>query len=219
MSTRQEVERDCVSRLLGVLERPEARLASPTPPAPDVHAAFTDGSAETFEVTEIHPDEAPGQGSAARANEERRAKREPQTPVSSWIRLEALGAIRYRIEQKVEKSSGYAVPSNATLSLLLVGSLPKMGAAAATFVFAPFLSVEQLNGEFDELLANSRFDHAYVHLMLSGNAVWGWSRGPGWCVLRTPDDISHEGRQMLDMLKDSAADGFLPTTTITGRWP
>jgi hypothetical protein len=65
MSTRQEVERDCVSRLLGVLGRPEARLASPTPPAPDVHAAFTDGSAETFEVTEIHPDEAPGQGSAS----------------------------------------------------------------------------------------------------------------------------------------------------------
>jgi hypothetical protein len=94
-----------------------------------------------------------------------------------------------------------------------------MGAAAATFVFAPFLSVEQLNGEFDELLANSRFDHAYVHLILSGNAVWGWSRGPGWCVLRNPDDISHEGRQMLDMLKDSAADGLLPRTTITGRWP
>ncbi len=221
-STRQETERECVRRLLATLGRPAARLDTPNPPAPDVRAGFADGSAEAFEVTEIHPDESPGHGSAARAAEEERTKRDPNVIASSWIRTDTMPAIRYRLEQKIKKAAGYAVQSNEPLSVLLIGSLPKIGAVAATYVLAAFLTVEQLNMETHQLLEKSRFQNAYVYLPLSDNALFGWNRATSWRVLREPADHSLEGRQTLEMLKSQGnfgRSGLLPGTKLFGRWP
>jgi hypothetical protein len=222
MGNHKAVERACVDRLLKVLGRPATRIDSAAPPAPDVRAMFVDGSVEVFEVTDIHPDEIPGQGSAARQDEERRATLDPSAIIPGWIPTEAMAAIRYRVEQKVKKASGYALEPDETLSLLLAGSLPKIGAVKSTFVFAPFLSVEQLNGELNELLAHSQFENAFIHLPLSGNAVHGWNRPCRWQVLRAAEDCSSEGRQMLALLKSEGGfgpDRLLPGTKIFGRLP
>jgi hypothetical protein len=217
---RREIECECVRRLLAALGRSATHLDSPNPPAPDVRAVFADGSAEAFEVTEIHPDEVPGRGSAARSAEAQRAKRDPYAVTPSWIQTEPMPGIRHRLEQKVKKAAGYSVQPHETLSLLLVGSLPQIGAVAATFIVAKFLTVERLNAELNGLLAKSPFQRAYLHLPLSGSAVWAWSRPSGWLALRTPDDTSHEGRQALALLRSRGSfgpDGLLPGTMIFGR--
>jgi hypothetical protein len=50
------------------------------------------------------------------------ARRNPQAVTSSWIRPDAIPAIRQRIEEKVKTSACYAVRPNDTFSLLRVGS-------------------------------------------------------------------------------------------------
>lgn len=209
-------ERDCVMRLLAQLGRSFTSIECLNPPAPDIRAKHTDGSVEIFEVTEIHPDENPPRGSPARRQEERRARGGPHAIVPHWIPTEALPAIRLRIDNKVEKAVGYAVQPHETLSLLLVGSIPLNGAAASTYVFAPFITVGRLNAVLHECLAASRFQRAYLHLPLSGNAEWGWTRQTGWTVLCAPEDIAYEGRNMLEALNRRGSDGILPGMQIFG---
>ena len=97
-----------------------------------------------------------------------------------------MAAIRLRIE---EKAIGYAVQPHETLSLLLVGSLPLIGAVTATYVYAPFVTPDRLNAALNESLIDSRFERVYLQLVLSGNGVWGWTRQSGWTVLRAPENV------------------------------
>jgi hypothetical protein len=212
-------ECECVRRLLAILAPQAADIRPQSPPAPDVLVIFADKSRAAFEVTQIHPDEVRGQGSAMRTAEERRAKHDPSASVLSWVPTNAMPSIRIRVEEKVKKAAHYAVQPNETLSLLLVGSIPKIGAIAATTIILPFLSVDQLNTELHEVLGKSRFQHAYLHLPLAGNAVWGWDGAQGWRVLRDADDNSREGREILQQLRSQGGfgpDGLLPGTQITG---
>ena len=101
--------------------------------------------------------------------------------------------------------------------------MAKNGAVAATYVIAPLVLVEQLNAACHELLQQSLFQqHAYLHLQLSGNAVFEWSRATGWrSDQRQPDDGGRESRQTLDMLREHGGfgrDGLLPNTEVVGRW-
>ena len=221
MNSKQYQECECVRRLFQVRGRQLCHIESPSPPAPDVRVIFSDESSETFEVTQIHPDEILGRGSAARSLEERQARRDPLAANSSWVRTDAMPAILQRINEKVEKSDGYVVAPNEPVSLLLVGSLPKSGAVVSTFTCWQFLSIDQLNNESNEILKKSHFRHAYLHLLI-GNGLWVWDRTTGWSVLRRPDDSSHESWQMLAMLKSGdelRRTGLLPGTQIIGRWP
>jgi hypothetical protein len=188
------------------------------PPAPDVRVTYSDRPTEVFEVTVIHPDETPGGGSEARRQEMLRARGSTNAIVPSWVAAQAVPAIRRRVEQKANKSAGYLVAPGETLSLLLVGSLPQVGALASTFIFAPFVTLEQLNSQLSENLLRSRFQAAYLHLPLSGNAAWGWARQSGWTVLCAPEDSAQEGRQTLDALRGLGAGGLLPGTQVFG-WP
>jgi len=219
MNLRQQIERECVKRLLDALG-PQAALESLEPPEPDVRATYSDVSVEVFEVTEIHPDEAPdGGGSLARAQEEQRARADPHGIVCSAVPADPLPGVLRRIEEKCRKAPGYMVRPHETLSLLLAGSLPMIGAPASTFVFPPFLDLERLDGESHDTLARSRFKRAYLHLHLSGNAVWEWNRASRWFVRRPPDDTSREGREMLKAIKGLGSGDVLPGTKIVGRWP
>jgi hypothetical protein len=209
-------ERACVTRLSARISQSFTSIECLNPPAPDIRVRHADGAVEIFEVTEIHPDENPPRGSSARRQEERRTRGNPHAIVPYWIPTEALPAIRLRIDNKVEKAAGYAVQPHETLSLLLVGSLPQNGAVASTYVFAPFITVERLNAVLHQCLAASRFQRAYLHLPLSGNAVWGWDRQTAWTVLCAPEEIACEGRDMLAALKGLGSDGILPGTQIFG---
>jgi hypothetical protein len=216
--TNPVTERRCVLLLTARLNRPISAIASGVPPAPDVRVTYADGSAEAFEITEIHPDELPDGGSEARALEMRRAKGDPSAIAASWVAIDALPALRRRIEQKARKSRCYEVLPGDLLSLLLVGSVPEIGALASTYIFAPQLPLDRLNGEIHELLAGSRFQRAYLHLPLSGNAVWGWTRQTRWSVLRVPEDTSKEGRETLEALRGLGNGVLLPGTKLFG-WP
>lgn len=216
--TNPRKERACVMLLLARIGRPFTSIECLEPPAPDIRVQYADGSVEIVEVTEIHPDEDPNRGSASRQREERRARGNPHAIVPSWIPTEALPAIRLRIDDKIEKAAGYAVQPHETLSLLLEGSLPLIGAVASTYVFAPLVTLDRLNAELHECLTASRFQRAYLHLTLSGNAVWEWTRKKGWTVLCRPEDIAYEGRKMLDALKPRGSGVVPPGTKIFG-WP
>lgn len=133
MLVNSELERECVRRLQLELGKDGFSLESPNPPAPDARVVWPAGTCEAFEVMEVHPDELPGRGSAAPAEEEQRAKRNPQEIALSWITTNATPALTHRVDEKVKKAAGYAVRSNEPLSLLLVGALAKPGAVAATF--------------------------------------------------------------------------------------
>ncbi|MGH8227248.1 MAG: hypothetical protein ACREU3_04970 [Steroidobacteraceae bacterium] len=211
-------ERACVLRLLARLGRPMISVECLEPPAPDVRVRYEDGSLEVFEVTEIHPDESPHQGSPARGQEERRARRDPHAIVPTCVPAEALPAICRRVEEKRKRADIYAVQPYETLSLLLVGSLPLIGAVASTYVFAPFLTIDRLNAELNESLGASRFQRAYLHLPLSGNSAWGWTSTTGWRVLCAPENIGIDGRKTLEALKGLGSGVVPPGTQIFG-WP
>jgi hypothetical protein len=187
------------------------------PPAPDVGVMYEDRSVECFEVTEIHPDEISGLGSAARAKEMLRGRRDPNSVTPTWITAEALPAIRQRVMQKARRSSAYAIDHGHTLSLLMVGSIPQIGALASTYVFAQSLTIEPLNAHLGELLAQSCFRRAYIHLPFSGSATWQWTTRSGWVVMRAPLDTGQEGREVMQLLKGMGVDGLLPGTKIFGR--
>ena len=205
-----------MERLLTVLGRTGFTLDSPEPPAPDVRVTWPDGAYEYFEVTEVHPDEVPGHGSDARAEEEQRARRNPQEMATTWGR-DPLPAIKHRVAEKAKKAGGYAIGANESLSLLLVAALPKVGAVAATFIFPPFVPAERLNEELHESLAGSRFERAYLHSIVGG-ALAAWNRSSGWQILRNPD-FGDEGLRMIAALKAPSGGGLLPGTQIVGRWP
>jgi hypothetical protein len=211
-------ERACVMLMLARIDRPFTYVECLEPPAPDIRVQHADGSVEIFEVTEIHPDEDPHRGSVARQQEERRARGNPHAIVPSWVPTEALPAIRLRIDDKIEKAAGYKVQPHETLSLLLVGSLALIGAVASTYVFAPFVTVDRLNAELHQSLAASRFQRVYLHLPLSGNAVWEWTRQTGWTVLCAPADIANDARKMLEAVKPLGSGIVPPGTKIIG-WP
>jgi hypothetical protein len=213
MSNRRDIELESVRRLLELLGRPAASVKSADPPAPDVLVTYIAGARQAFEVTQLHPDEVPGQGSAVRAAEEQHAKRDPLAGYSMWIRTDALPAIRNRVEEKVKKASGYRLESEETLSLLLVASLPESGAVAATTVFAFLLDVQRLNETLHELLVSSRFESVYLHLMLVG-AVYRWDRAARWHVVRAADDFVVESREILGFLKSHG--GFGPAGQLPG---
>jgi hypothetical protein len=218
--TDQYEERECVRRLISTRGLPAAELLSQDPPRPDVLAISTDGSREAFEVTEVHPDEVPGHGSALRAAEERSARRDLRASPPIWILTDAISSIRLRVEKKVKKAARYEVKPNETLSLLLVGSIPKIGAIAATTVMEAFVKVDRLNLELHEVLGRSRFHRAYLHLPLAGNALWGWGPSSPWRVLRDADDISRDGREILGLIGAQGGflpNGLLPGTKIMGR--
>jgi hypothetical protein len=131
-------------------------------------------------------------------------------------------SIRLRVEEKVKKAASYEVEPNETLSLLLVGSIPRIGAIASTTVIEAFVRADQLDLELHEVLSKSRFHRAYLHLPLAGNALWGWGPSSAWRVLRDADDISREGREILGTLRALGGfglNGLLPGTKIMGRWP
>jgi hypothetical protein len=219
MRTQEEIERADVLQMLARIDRPFVKVGNLEPPAPDVGVQYVDQSIEVFEVTEIHPDEGtPHRGSQARAHEERRARKDPHAIVPSWVPTEALPSIRLRVTDKIKKAVGYAVRPGETLSLLLVGSIPQIGAITSTYVFAPFVTVDRLNAELHESLAGSRFQRAYLHLLLSGHAVWGWTPQSGWTVPRAPEDFARDGQKMLDSVK-SLGSGVLPPGTRIFGWP
>ena len=175
-----------------------------------------------FEVSLLHPDEAPGYGSAQRAEEERRARLDPTSITSTWVRIEFMHALGRRIEEKVLKAPGYTLAGAETLSLLVPACVATPSTLAATFVFAHLVDLAALNAQFNGLLESSRFESAYLHLQVGGNAVFEWRRSNGWKMRRAPDDIRQEDREILAMLKEHGGfrpNGRLPNTRILGRWP
>lgn len=214
---KSEIERECVSALLQDLGKHAFALVSPNPPAPDVVATWPGGTTEAFEVTEVHPDEAPGQGSATREREERRAKAAPNELAMTWLQPDSMPAIVHRVAAKTRKAANYALDANQPLSLLLVGTLRLPAALAATFVVPDWLSVARLNQDLHEALDGSRFARAYLHLQLQ-HAVWEWNRPGGWRVVRSPQP-AEDGWSTISELKRQAGPGGLPPTKIVGSWP
>jgi hypothetical protein len=214
-----DIERECVRRLLLELGRraDEFALESPNPPAPDVRVCWRSGDTDVVEVTEVHPDEVLGQGSAARADEEQRARRDPQDTTLRWIEANALPALSHRVLEKVRKSSGYALQPGESLSLLLAASLAMYGAAASTSIAWPFLNETVLNQHLHAALCASRFERAYLHLQL-WHGLWEWSRPQGWRALQAPRSVE-DGNEALAMLRQHAGRALLPGTEVVGRWP
>ena len=139
-----EFERECVRALQQELGKDVFVLTSPRPPAPDVSLQWPDGATQAFEVTEVHPDEVPRQGSAMRAREERRARAQPNELATTWLQTDSMPAIAHRVAEKVGKANSYALGVGEPLTLLLVGALRQPAAVAATFVIPQALVADRL---------------------------------------------------------------------------
>lgn len=212
-----EIERECVRALLQDLGKEAVALESPNPPAPDVIVRWRSGITEAFEVTEVHPDEVPAQGSATREREERRARAAPGTLAMTWLQTESMPAILHRAAEKTRRASSYELGADQPLSLLLVGTLRLPTALAATFVVPETLNVARLNEGLHEALDRSRFTRAYLHLQLQ-HVLWEWNRPDGWRVVRTPQP-AESGWSTIAELKREAGPGGLPRAKIVGSWP
>jgi hypothetical protein len=185
-----------------------------------VRVIYVDGSREAFEARQLHPDEVLDQGSGARAEGEQRAKRGPLAATLSWIAAGPVPAIYHRIEEKIKKAPSYRLEPTETLSLLLVALLPESCAVASTTMF-PFLpGVKCLNSALHKVLVSSRFENVFLHVMLGGNAVYGWNRRARSHKLRAADDSASGSRQILKLLRSNGRfgrGGLLPRTRARQR--
>lgn len=208
---------DCVVGLLKTLDQPFTRAISLRPPQPDVRVWYIDRSVELFEVTQIRPNKyAMADANAASGREERGIKSNPDSVSPSSIAVEAFRSMRLRIRRKSRRT--YAVSLKQTLSLLLVGWLPSLGAVASTYVVAQFFTLERLNAELNECLRDSPFQRVYLHLPRYGDRVWGWTQQQqSWYVLRTSEDVAPEGRQLQEVLRELRSGGVSIDTLF--RWP
>ena len=177
---READERELVARLLAELGIRVDSVESLSPPRPDVVAA-TPGGRIAVEVTELHPDERPDVGSDLRRREEQRQRVPTPVPMSYFVTKDVASAIEQRITDKLRNH--YEIELKGSLWLLIVGSVPRPGSIAATFVtFVP--NTDDLE-RFSSVLAQSQFDRVYLYFPLSGRALICWSRDTGWVTVRT----------------------------------
>lgn len=194
---READERELVSRLLIELGIRVDSVESLSPPRPDVVAA-TPGGRIAVEVTELHPDESPNAGSDLRKREEQRQRIPTAVPMSYFITKDVASAIELRITDKLRNH--YEIEQQEALWLLIVGSVPRPGSIAATFV--TFVPNPRDLERFSSALAQSQFDRVYLYFPLSGRALLSWSRDAGWVTVRD-QSLDKTGVQALMSLRDA----------------
>jgi hypothetical protein len=145
---------------------------------PDIILSL-DQSDVGLEVTDLHPDDADlkAHGSPLRITEEQRMRNARGKPYAMWLHTASLPAFRSRISDKVTRARSYDRSHYSELWLLTASQLPH--AVASTYVFAPFVRIDDLNQYSDDLLASSPYSRAYLHLQLD-DAVWEWTRESKW---------------------------------------
>ena len=189
MNAKQSEEVELVARFLAEIGRTAVHLK----PAdrPDV-VAHIDGKHIGIEVTQFHGDEQPGiKGSSLRAEESKKVSNSGGRPYSVWGIADPMPALVARINEKISAAATYGHDACDEMWLLVSSQVPKVGATAATFAFAPFVDVTKLNKATHSQLSASPFSAAYFHLMMTHN-VFCWSRLSGWNLpAATPNNPLH----------------------------
>lgn len=155
---------------------------------PDILATAADQRYIGVEVTDLHPDEGTiSRGSALRAEEEGKKRTAQGRPYSLWPLLDFLRAFQRRIDEKVRRASKYDASKYNQLWLLIVSQSPD--APGSTYVFAPFISIDDLNRASHRFLANSGYSRAYLYLQLD-DILYEWSPSEMWRTRKAPEDQS-----------------------------
>lgn len=191
MTAKQEKEVELVGHLLGALSVSSFNLMSEQPPKPDVRAEIN-GHCIGIEVTEFHGDEGQNsnRGSIQRSKEVQISMQASGKPYVMPINVSPLPGLVARIGDKVKKSKKYQMQAFDELWLLISASLPQLGAISSTFII-PIEQIDDLNKATHEILCNSQFDKAYLHVLM-GQCLYGWSPSEKWRVLQAPVNESRD---------------------------
>ena len=201
MTTKQREELELVRHLLSALGYQNFRLDFGD--RPDI-LATVDNRRIGIEVTALHVDEGRvRKGSLLRAEEEKKAKNAQAQPYVMWGNINYLRALRFRIDEKIERAAKFDEKKFDELWLLLASQLPKPGAVASTFVVPALVDVNDLNQLFHERLFNSCFRAAYLHLLID-HALYAWNPLEMWRGVGIPEQrpSSVSGLWFKDILRD-----------------
>jgi hypothetical protein len=174
---KQSEELDLVSRFLNLVGHPQAHLE--VNDRPDT-IALINGYRIGIEETKFHGDEqSSSSGSLLRKEEEMKSIQAKGSPYSMWGVADPLPGIEARIRDKVKRAANYDASRYSELWLLISSQVPKPGAAAATFMFEPFVNIQRLNETTHDILTASPFAAAHLHLVMN-HVLFSWSREKQW---------------------------------------
>lgn len=188
MTEKQRREKESAERLLHALG--QGSVALKCDDRPDILASV-DRRRIAIEVTDLHPDERITRGgSLLRAEEEKLKDESPDKPYFLWLQAAFLSAFQLRVVDKIKRANKYSETNYDELWLLVSSQLPD--AVASTYVFSPFISLDDLNRATHALLCISRFGRAYLHLQLD-DILYEWSSSETWQIRKLPTGQASAG--------------------------
>ena len=204
-------EHDIVQRFVRLLGYTQFSLADPnagqkTDTGADVLLTL-DGNRYGIQVTEYHSDEGmnPDQREVTYGVKKQCIKRAPlPTP---YMVIRVLGRLLQSESQISPKSNFHRMLAFDELVLLIVASVPELGAVGSTFLLDLALNLERMNATFSPNLQSSAYSSAYLYNMMGkgGPSVHEWTRNTGtWRKIPRKDEPEKDAtqRQMNLMNRD-----------------
>jgi hypothetical protein len=101
--------------------------------------------------------------------------------------------------------------------LLIVASLPELGALASTFVITQWLSADALDSATVSHLAACNYARAFVHIVAgSEHALYVWSAGGKWEKHAQPDHLAEQAKGFFE-LRDNPSELQEWLTDLEGK--
>jgi hypothetical protein len=177
-------EHDIVERFVRLLGYTEFSLADPnagqkTDTGADVLLTL-DGRRYGIQVTVYHSDEAMNRAQKGSDLRRQEAVHKASTaPYAMYGNPIPWTALEKRIADKCKKQ--YSPTAFDELVLLIVASVPELGAVGSTLILDLALDVERMNATFSPNLQSSTFSSAYLYNMMGkgGPSVYEWTRKAG----------------------------------------
>lgn len=157
---------------------------------PDVSATINNRRIG-IEVTVYHGDEWQNSrgGSLQRKTEEQINRDAGGRSYGMWGVVDPMPALTTRIKDKIESAQTYPKQNFEELWLLIGASKSQLGMMVSTFIPSLAIDLIKLNDSTDDLLRNSPFAKAYLHLLM-GNGLYEWSHSEKWHVLQAPREVT-----------------------------
>ena len=119
-----------------------------------------------------------------------------------------LEAVQRSIARKVDIAKRHAF-DNLKVWLLVSSAVPEMGAVGSTSVISSWLSDAALNSATLSLLENSKYQRAFLHIVLDAeHALYEWSPGTSWVKTVQQGSPEMPGPNWFDVRDDPIYEEF-----------
>lgn len=185
MNKKFEYEREITKRFLDGMGIAYVDLADPLEifkreTGADVQVLLGSGQKIGIQITAFHADEnlaKNGTETSLRSQEEKDKK---QGIIQTYgVPADYRPALRKRIGEKIAKAQSYSYSEFDEVWLVVVASLPQVGAMASTTMLSLFIDADELNIYFHEALSQSKYSAASLHIF-NESKIFQWHPHLKW---------------------------------------